>query len=412
MDKFEKYYTYLMSFIIWIIISGWSIVLYIARISGLWFDNMVGVMIILAAVSGIFLAISQTKPKVLSSVFILFLLYIIVSTISFITTSAFGTNYWTMKVSIFYVNVFLVGIFALFISQYFFDERIIGYLSFISIIITMLFSYESTLKITYASYSRVGSEGNPIALSYSVAFSFAFLAWECLVHRNLMLFLFIGLLGSLSVFILGTRQTVFAYIFQIIILYFAYFKKKRIASKKFHIISSKKTSYDARKLFLNLFIIVMLIFACFVFYNMKEISETINLMWSSSIQRWNVFVNEGYSDSGRIFFNRVALDTWVNSPFLGSFAYENQGRWAHQLVIDLLSQVGLLGTMVFTILWIIALYKAVLCIFSKKIFETTKIFIASVLISMTMISLTAATTLTSANFIFCLIYIANSSLEN
>jgi len=124
-----------------------------------------------------------------------------------------------------------------------------------------------------------------------------------------------------------------------------------------------------------------------------------------------VFFAEKSLDTGRKVFNDAALGVWSSSPILGNFAYEKEGQWAHNTLIDFLAQLGLLGTMFFILFWLFALVNSFRCLISRDALSSTRGYFSCVLIALSINSLIVTTNFVNANFMFILFYMAATKVN-
>lgn len=402
--------SYVVSFFQWIILIGAPVILYVARSTGVWFNNFNGIVILCSSLIGIALLVIKVKFYINTMIFILLITFSTSSLISILVSSSFGTNYWSSKLMIYLGNIVLVGLLSVMASHYTPKPMVFFVLSISSILVSLVFIFQSLYSNLAVIFVRVASEGNATALANSIAFSFGFITWYYLRVCKVLVSLTAALLGLVIVFTLGTRQAVL--VFQIILLlqYLSYFSNKDSISCG-QIIKGRGKNFAFRRLPIIILLFFVLFFGLLFARSYSESAlRVIETMWNSSILRWNVFLDEKQLDEGRTAFNNAALLVWQDAPLFGRFAYERQGQWAHNTIIDSLAQIGLVGTSLLVILWIVAVTKSFFCLFSRESISNFKIYFSSVFIALSVSSLLVTTNLTNPTFIFCLFYMASTRL--
>jgi len=162
---------------------------------------------------------------------------------------------------------------------------------------------------------------------------------------------------------------------------------------------------------ITVFLLLLIPTLLFILKISEQILSAIDLMWSSSRKRWEVFFVEKSLDTGRKVFNDAALSVWSSSPILGNFAYEKQGQWAHNTLIDFLAQLGLLGTTFFILLWLFALVNSFRCLLSRDALSGTRGYFSCALIALSVNSLSVTTNFVNATFMFILFYMAATNVN-
>jgi len=412
-----KYYesnriTPFLTFLEWTIFIGMPILLYISRITGIWFENFAGVTVLLAVLLGAIILIMKFKIILSFSFIAIFCLFALSSLLAISLSDSFGSSYWTSKLLAFIGNTLFVGVFSMFTSRFDPDIKTFLSLSRAGVLVAVFFIFSTMLGVSNLRFFRVGSESNAIALSYSVAMSFAFIMWSYLRNRRFSFFVGYGILGLAILLILGTRQTLAAFIIIGVLQLITYSRMViRSRYKRITVSRSSKGLSMKKVIVITVFLLLLIPTLLFILKISEQILSAIDLMWSSSRMRWEVFFVEKSLDTGRKVFNDAALSVWSSSPILGNFAYEKQGQWAHNTLIDFLAQLGLLGTMFFILFWLFALVNSFRCLISRAVLSSTRGYFSCVCIALSINSLIVTTNFVNANFMFILFYMAATNVN-
>lgn len=402
-----RFWGMLFTVVIWFVISGQPVILYIARTTGIWFDGFAGVLLMLSIGMGVLILILRIKPRVrLPGIYVL-LLFSTLSVIGITSSASFGSAYWLSKSTAFLGNTIVVAVFGLLCSNCNINVTTFGSVSLFSILLTVYWILREMRTFLGFELTRTGVGGNVIWLAYSIAFSFMFLIMMFIEKRRPFALILSVILGTVALYAYGTRQVLVMYFVFIVIITLSEVLRSElrrnpgVRSNKI----SRRTSPSSLRIPGVLIFITLLVGIYYVLKNFEVIAATVESTFNTATYRWQFFFEEKSLDMGRRLYNKEGLITWIRSPLTGSFAYETEGQWAHQTIIDCLSQIGLFGTLPLLIVWFFALKSALNCIVFNCRLLGLKSYMSFLLIPLTFNSLFVTTNLLYPPFIFCIFFL-------
>ena len=346
---------------LWFLFFGYPIVLSISMIFNIHFKGLASLSIIffffILAFSRLFRLHYSVHKRTLSFKWFLFFGFcFLLILLSIILSSKYGTPYWLEKVGITLVYFVLPTSSVIFFyhdinNRGYYDsfENIIFVLVLLSILIGFFYIYKFGSIYSNAYYMRLAGNSNSIDFSYAFVSLFLFLGYYTMKKMSRILsflFLIIGLIISI---LTGTRQVV-AYTLFFIFLFTLYFLKKKRLLKT---ILPKKPSINNRVL------IILILFLIFLF--VKHSYPYFTNMYNWAMLRWKEI-----SIQGRVKTYINALNVFESSPIFGCFAYETQGFWAHNTILDVLAQFGLISAIIYAIILVKATLYSLRIIFKGE----------------------------------------------
>lgn len=269
----EKTFIDVQTLIVWFILVGLQLIVYVSRLYYFWFDNLDGIIVIFSSLVGILLFLVKGFRKIEFKIMLLYIFYLAILYIAIIKSNKFGTEFWLFKSVMVIAYFCLIGIYAMLVSQINLNENIFGLLCFISILILIPLLYVEFLRYGSNSFIRIGAVFNPMAVSNIAVVSIVYIMMDIIKRRKWILSIGVFMGGCLFVFILGTRRTFVDFIVSASLIYLSLLGKL-LKLKNNDVFNSLRLGNGIRLLHSKLFK-SMLISICFsiamVFFLKKNI---------------------------------------------------------------------------------------------------------------------------------------------
>jgi len=340
--------------ILWLF-GGGQIFLFVSRTQGFWFDGFYGIFtgaIIVLAILAIFLSgptLSLSRSDIILFLgFVLSLLTPILLSQKINSAEPDAIRKFLMIIP----YAFVPGLWGLVFQKDLIKERTLFRLSILLLVIGNLFIFRYYSETTLAHF-RAGTEASAIGLSYSFANLWILVLASSLLRKKIWLFSFASIVAPINVFLLSTRQSVVYITLVVFLLWFFWMLPLSICKKAaISITLSKKRT---RTLTLALFLLIVFLASLQPVGLAMGRSNTLKNTFETAKSRWSSFTEGDYFDTARIRLFQKAEEVWKENLIFGQFAYENPGSNAHHLLMDLLSQYGLFGSLPYLLLLLVAL---------------------------------------------------------
>lgn len=337
--KENKTVKFLNKFILWYFLFGNQIILVFVTILGIWFENFLGILSLLISISYIyiFFFLKRFKIKITNKIFIIFILHLSLFSIALLFSDIFGEEYFIYKTELQLIYIFLPSLVGIILAHEnskssLFNEKFLLF-CFLSFIITFFF-YSYYSKISTLGY-RFGEEVNPLGFSFvTIVTMFLFIVYFKNIFVKLVILLLCIFISIATGTLRGVVGTAFAGLSYIIFSKLRHRKKEKI--KVYKKINKRNNLY----LYITLSVVIIIF--CYYFLNNYYIFGYKRLL--AKRNQYGMFM----IDEGRIMDNNKAIQSFFKNPFIGNFAYEKiPGTEAHNFILDILGQYGILGSILY-----------------------------------------------------------------